>query len=86
MTTFDNAIIGRVISIKRAIEKRSHESIFKTVKNKISKEVDSNDFCYCKVERLLYNYMGSDKGKSNIAIAILGKNIFQSNKSQKVKI
>ena len=39
------AIVGRAITIQRAIQERSHESMFKADKKKWSKEVKSDNFC-----------------------------------------
>ena len=50
MTTNDVVIIGRAITIQRAIQKRTHEP---TKRIKKGKEVNSAIFFCCKVERIV---------------------------------
>ena len=47
--------------IYRAIEKRGHESIYKTYKKTLSKKIKSNNFCYHILERAITKLGGKEK-------------------------
>ena len=49
-TTITIAIVGRMITIRRAIEKRHHEPIYKPDTKKLRKEVKSEKFAIAKLE------------------------------------
>ena len=49
MTTIAIAIVGRAITIWDAIQKRSHEPMYKTHKN-LSKEIRATTFAIVKLE------------------------------------
>ena len=49
LPTIAIAIVGRAITISEAIQKRSHELVYK----KLSKEIKSDNFCYRKVGRAI---------------------------------
>ena len=50
------AIVERAITIRRAVEKRSHESKYKNRYKKRSKRGKSDNFCYLKVGRAITKY------------------------------
>ena len=61
MTTIAVAIFGRAITIWEAIQKRSHEPIYKTNKKNWSKEIKSDNFCYRKVGRAITKWWAIEK-------------------------
>ena len=65
------AIVGRAISIWEAIEKRSHEPIYKIYTKNEAKGLRATTLLSQSWKS--DNKMGSNREKSNIAIAILDK-------------
>ena len=70
MTTIAVAIVGRAITIWLAMQERSHEQIYKTNTKNEAKRLWSKTFAIKKLKER-FNCMGSNRKKSNIAIAIL---------------
>ena len=65
-TTIANSIVEWAITIDRAIENRNHESM-NTTDKKRARRLQARTFVIAQSD----NCMGSDREKSNIAIAIL---------------
>ena len=61
LTTIAVAIAGRAITIWEAIQKSSHEQIYKNPYKNLSIEIKSDNFCYRKVGRAITKWRAIEK-------------------------
>ena len=54
-------IVGNMITIKRTKEKKNPRKTVQNQYEKWSKEVNSDNFCYCKVERAISKFGAKEK-------------------------